>query len=396
MPYNFDSVPSRRNPGILNKWTIYPKEVLPLWVADMDFPVAPQISEALQQQVRHGVLGYELLSSQLREIVAARMKKLYDWEVDAEAVVYISGVNSGYNLAARILCSRQKGYLIQTPVYNEFLETGQKTGFRQRVTRLEKKIQGSRIRYEVDFEAFEREVKKVGMFLLCHPHNPIGKIYTLAELKRMADICLDNDVWMVSDEIHSELLLDGQLFVPLASLSHQVAYRTITLISASKAFNVPGLACAFAIIPDATIRRKFTEMMHTMSYEVSTPGLTAARVAFSGQADSWLKELRRYLTANRDFILEYVHDYLPGVRTTKPDATYLMWLDFSELQLTPSPYEFFLQHARVAVSDGGKFGKGSEQFVRLNFGTTRKVVEQGLDRIRKALKQNTRGSHHDI
>ena len=386
MAYNFDIIPSRRNPTVLNKWTWYPKDVLPMWVADMDLLAPPQILNALHKQVEHGVLGYELPSKPIYEVVAARMKKLYDWNVEPESIVYTPGVNSGYNIAARILCSVKRGYLIQTPVYNEFLETEHKTGFPQRVAELEKKVEGNRIRYEVDFEAFERAVKKVDMFLLCHPHNPVGKIYSSAELKHMSEICIENDVTMVSDEIHSELLLGDVKFTPLAGLSPKIAKHTITLISASKAFNVPGLACAFAIIPDENIRKKFNDVAFAMSYEISTPGLHAARVAFSGKADSWLTALRRYLTANRDFIMEYVDRNLPGVRMTKPDATYLIWLDFSELKLKPSPYEFFLKEAKVALSPGGKFGEDCGQFVRLNFGTTRRLVEEGLTRIRKALK----------
>lgn len=385
MAYNFNITPNRRDPNILNKWTFYPKDVLPMWVADADFPAAPQIRAALHRQVEHGVLGYAFPTRPFMETITARMKKLYHWDVDPDWIVYTAGVNNGYNIAARILCSPKKGYLIQTPVYNEFLETEHKTGARQRVARLVKKLDGNRISYEVDFEAFERGVKKSGMFLLCHPHNPVGKIYSRGELKRMAEICLENDVSIVSDEIHSELLLGGAKFTPLASLSPEIGRHTITLISASKAFNVPGLACAFAIIPDAELRKKFFDTAYGMSFEVSSTGLTSAHVAYSGRADAWLKELRRYLTANRDFIIEYVERNLPGVRLTKPDATYLMWLDFSEYGLQPSPFEFFLNKAKVALSDGGKFGKGNEQFVRLNFGTSRRILKQGLERMRKAL-----------
>jgi cystathionine beta-lyase len=386
MPFNFDILPSRRHTLFFSKWTRYPKDVLPMWVADADFPTAPQIIDALHKKVAHGVLGYELSSRALNEIIAARMKKLYDLVVDPDSIVYVAGVNNGYNIAARILCSSQKGYLIQTPVYNEFLDMEHKTGARQRVARLEKKVEGNRIKYEVNFDAFTREVKRSGMFLLCHPHNPIGKIFSHNELKRMAEICVENDVTIVSDEIHSELLLDGAKFAPMAGISRKVAQHTITLISASKAFNVPGLACAFAIIPDQALRKQFVKVADGMSFETSTPGLTAAQIAFSGKADSWLKALRRYLAGNRDFALDYVDKNLPGVCATKPDATYLLWLDCSQLKLKPSPYEFFLQEAKVASSDGAKFGKGNEQFVRLNFGTSRKLLEEGLNRMSRALK----------
>ena len=279
MPYNFDKVPSRRTSYFLNKWTIFPKDTLPMWVADMDFPIAPQIQAALHRHMDHGVLGYELPSKGLYEIITARMKKMHGWEVDPESIVYTAGVNNGYNIAARVIGSSKRGYLIQTPVYNEFLDTRQKTGVPQQVVRLEKKIEGNRIRYEVDFEAFGKAVKKSAMFLLCHPHNPVGKIFTRAELSRMAELSMANGVTIVSDEIHGELLLGGAAFTPLAKMSRDVERQTITLISASKAFNVPGLACAFAIIPDAALRKKFLEAANNMSYEVSTPGLAAARIA---------------------------------------------------------------------------------------------------------------------
>jgi cystathionine beta-lyase len=253
---------------------------------------------------------------------------------------------------------------------------------------LQEKVEGNRIRYEVDFEALERAAKKVNLFLLCHPHNPIGRIYTPRELTEMAAICSKNDVWIVSDEIHSELLLDGKAFQPLAALGLEIANRTITLVAASKGFNVPGLLCAFAIIPNQEIRRQYQETVYKMGLFITSPGLLAARLAYSGVCDAWLKALRKYLTQNRDFLVEYVTKHLPEVRFTIPEATYLAWLDFSELRLEPSPYEFLLKNARVALSDGKKFGPGCEQFARLNFGTSRKVLKEGLERIRKVLKSS--------
>jgi len=356
-----------------------------MWLADMDLPTAPQIQSALRRQVEDGVLGYEMPNKTLYEAVALRMKKLYDWNVDPDWIVYTAGVNNGYNIAARVLCTPKKGYLIQTPVYNEFLDTEHKTGMQQVVAPLKKKVAGNRINYEVDLEALKRGVKKSGMFLLCNPQNPVGHVYSREELTQMAEVCLENDVTIVSDEIHSELLLGGAVFAPMAKISREVEKNTITLISASKTFNVPGLVCAFAIIPNTNLRERFTAVANGMSFEASSMGLTAAYIAYSGKADAWLKDLRRHLTANRNFVLEFAEKNLPGMRLTQPDATYLMWLDCTELKLNPSPYKFFLKEARVAFSDGGKFGKGNEQCVRLNFGTSRKILETGLKRISAAL-----------
>ena len=385
MPYDFDKIIERRD-TLSVKWTEYPKDVLALRLADMDFRVAPQIRSALQKQLDHGVFGYEEPKLSFMEIITSRMKKLYDWNVKPEWILFTPGVNTGFNAAARLLCTSKRGYLVQTPVYNEFHDISHKVGVPQRTVRLEKKVSGNRISYEVDLDAFEREVKRSGMFLLCHPHNPVGKIYSRNELMQMAEICLSYDVPIVSDEIHSEVLLGGAKFSPLVKQSPAIKKRSITLISASKAFNVPGLVCAFAIIPDEALRSKFEEVVMGMSFEIPTPGLVAAQVAFSGKADAWLRALRRYLTANRDFIIDYVTHNMPGVRMTRPDATYLMWLDFSESKLKQSPYAFFLNKAKIALGDGGKFGKGNEQFVRLNFGTSRKLLTNALERMNKALK----------
>ncbi|HKY53954.1 MAG TPA: aminotransferase class I/II-fold pyridoxal phosphate-dependent enzyme, partial [Anaerolineales bacterium] len=327
-----------------------------------------------------------LPSQKLLETVAERMYRLYGWNVSPEMIVPTTGVNIGYNVAARTFCNPHQGYLIQTPVYNEFHETQTKTGMMEIESPLAKKIEGNRIRYEVDFDVFEKAAKKAAIFMLCHPHNPIGHIYSRQELRRMAEVCLENDVIIVSDEIHSELLLGGAIFQPMATLSRQIANHTITLISASKTFNVPGLFCAFAIIPNKKLRERFRETVFRMGIHVASPGQIAARVAYAGKCDTWLRSLRRYLTANRDFLVNEITRYLPEVRLTVPDATYLAWLDFSELKLKPFPYQFFLKEAKVALSDGGKFGKGSEQFVRLNFGTSRKWLEEGLDRMKRALK----------
>ena len=386
MPYDFDHVPNRRDPKLLNKWTWFPNDVLPMWIADMDFPSPKPIRDALHKALDQGVLGYELPSKILLETVAARMHHLYGWNVSAEMIVPTTGVNIGYNVAARTFCTLRKGYLVLTPVYNEFHDTKKKTGMREVESPLVKKIEGNRIKYEIDFEAFEKAAKKASMFLLCHPHNPIGHIYSRRELKRIAEICIENDLIIVSDEIHSELLLGGSAFQPMATLSREVANRTITLISASKSFNVPGLFCAFAIIPNKGLRERFKETVFKMGIHVSSSGLVAAQVAFAGKCDPWLRSLRHYLTNNRDFLGNTITQQMPEVKITIPDATYLAWLDFSELNLQPSPYQFFLKNAKVALSDGGRFGKGSEQFVRLNFGTSRKWLEEGLERMKKAIK----------
>jgi cystathionine beta-lyase len=385
MEYNFDRVPNRRQPGVANKWTLFPPDVLPMWIADMDFAAPPSILNALGRHVKHGDMGYQLPSQALLESIVARMDQIYNWKISTDMIVPISGVNSGYNVAVRTFCTSRHGYLIQTPVYNEFHETQKKTGVPQLEAPLAKQVVGNRIRYEADFDALKRAVRKSNLFLLCNPHNPVGRLYSHEELKSMAQICLENNVLIVSDEIHSELLLDGNKFNPIACLGSEVANRTITLISASKTFNVPGLFCAFAIIPNAELRKSYIETVFKMGIHINSPGLVASRVAYSGRCDAWLKALRKYLTGNRDFLVDYIEKYIPQMRITIPEATYLAWMDCSEFNLEPSPCEFFLKHARVALGEGRKFGEESAQFVRLNFGTSRRLLKRGLDRMNQAL-----------
>ena len=386
MPYNFDLVPNRRSPDVINKWTYYPHDALPMWVADMDFPAPKPILNELDKVVNHGVLGYELPSKPLKETVAARMDRLYGWKVKPEAVVTVTGIVSGFNAAARAFCSPKKGVLVQPPVYNEFHEVKNNVRIPQIDAPLVKRIEGNILHYEIDWDIFRKQVKKAGIFLLCNPHNPLGINFRRNDLLRMAELCIENNVLIVSDEIHSELLLGDETFTPLASLSSEIAQNTITLIAPSKTFNVPGLFCGFAIIPNKALHARYEQEVRHLRIHVNSMGLHAARIAFSGQCDSWLKALRRYLTRNRDFLVEYVTEYMPGVPVTVPDATYLGWLDFTELKLKKSPFDFFMKKAKVALSDGKIFGAGGEGHVRLNFGTSRKLLEQGLNRMRKALK----------
>lgn len=384
---NFDNVPNRRDPKVINKWTFYPKDILPMWVADMDFPAPKPILNELRKVVDQGVLGYELPSLALQETIVARMDHLYNWKIKPEDVVAVTGIVSGFSVAARAFKSMKNGVLIQTPVYNEFHEIKNNVGIPQLNAPLLKSVKGNIMHYEIDWDIFERQAKKAGMFLLCNPHNPLGIIFTRKELARMAEICIKNKVLIVSDEIHSELLLNGNKFTPIAKISSEVAKNTITLVAPSKAFNVPGLLCGFAIIPNKELRDQYAKEVSRLCLNVTSIGLHAARIAYSGQCDGWLKDLRTYLTGNRNFLAEYVTRYMPDVKMTIPDATYLGWLDFTQTAIDGSPFEFFLKNAKVAVSEGKIFGKEGEGHVRLNFGTSRKILEQGLDRMRKALKQ---------
>jgi len=385
MKYNFDATPNRRNTNSI-KWKKYPADTLPFWVADMDFPAPQPIIDDLHKAASHGVFGYELPNAALKETVAMRMDRLYNWKVKPDAVVAVTGTVSGFNVAARAFCTPKKGMLVQTPVYNEFHEVESNVGISQINTPLVEHVNGNILSYEIDWDVFKKQVKKAGIFLLCNPHNPLGIIFSRKDLMRMAEICIENNVLIISDEIHSELLLGDRKFTPLATLSREIANHTITLVSPSKTFNVAGLFCGFAIIQNKELHERYKQEVEHLRLHVSSTGLRAAQVAFSGKCDDWLYGLLGYLTENRDFMVDYVTKNMPGVRITNPDATYLAWLDFTQLNLKKSPFDFFMKNAKVALSDGKIFDPSYNNYVRLNFGTSRKLLKQGLDRMRKAIR----------
>jgi cystathionine beta-lyase len=388
MKYNFDTLINRRASNSI-KWTQYPDEILPLWVADMDFLTPQPVLEALQAAIAHGVLGYELPSKLLMETVATRMDKLYGWKIDPDMVVATPGIVSGFNAAARAVCTPGEGLLMQPPVYFPFLNVHENIGLTRQFAPLVKLSDGKVIRYEIDFDAFEAAMwsgeSSARMFLLCNPHNPTGNVFTREQLFCLAEACFRHDVVICSDEIHSELLLGGARHIPIATLSPEVADRTITLVAPSKTFNTAGLFCGFAIIPNEELRARYKRAVEQMTLHVNSLGQVAAQVAFSGDCDDWLEELLVYLTANRDYVLEFVRQNIPEMRLTAPDATYMSLLDCNLLmesgRIVGSLFDFLLREARVALSDGSIFGPGGEGTVRLNFGCPRGVLEQALHRI---------------
>ena len=392
MPYDFDHAPDRRSTNSI-KWTYYPEDVLPMWVADMDFPAPRPIIEALHAAVEHGIFGYELASQGLRESVVGRMQKLYGWQIAPESVVAIPGLVSGFFAAGAALARPGDGYLIQPPVYMPFNDLQKQMGIVRQEAGLVAHTHGSRIHYEIDWDVFGKAFNAGGsrtrMFLLCNPHNPTGQVYTAEELGRMAEICLKNEAVIVSDEIHSELLLGGAHHTPIASLSPEIAKRSITLVAPSKTFNIAGLFCGFAIVPNPELRAQYEQQLQRMTLHVNSLGLVSSLAAFSGACDEWLAELNTYLAGNRDFAVRYIEKEIPGLRSSVPDATYLLWLDCSQLveagKISGSPYDFFLKEARVALNAGLPFGSGGEHFVRLNFACPRSTLEEALQRMKKTL-----------
>lgn len=372
----------RRSRG--EKWTIYPEDVLPLWVADMDYPVAEPIRAALQWALDRPDLGYPIhpKPTDLPALLTARCEERFAWRIEPRLVELITDVVQGIYVALWQFSREGEGVVIQTPIYPPFL--GAVGELRRRL--IENPLRLGERGYEVDLEGLHAGAADgARMLLLCNPHNPSGRVFRRAELEGIAAVAEEWDLVVVSDEIHADLVFAGARHVPFASLSPEAAARTITLTSASKAFNIAGLRCALAIFGSAALRRRFLELPRHLRGGLGTLGIEATRAAWR-EGGPWLEQVLAHLEANRDFVTRTVAAELPGVRLHPAEATYLAWLDCRELGLEPSPYKFFLERAKVATSDGEAFGAPGRGFVRLNFATARPILAEALERMAKALR----------
>jgi len=388
MPYDFDRVIDRRSTES-NKWHKFPPDVLPLWVADMDFPSPEPVIRALRERVEHGVFGYGVEQPEFHDVMCDRLLKRFGWKVEPEALVLMPGVISGFNVAARAFASPGDGVLMQLPVYPPIWRVPDNVGMSRDGANLTRGPDG---RYTIDFEAFERAITpRSRMFLLCNPHNPVGRVFTREELSRMAEICLRRGLVICADEVHGDLTYAGHQHVPIASLDPEIEARTVTLMAPSKTYNLAGLRCALAVIPNQALKEKFVASRLDMVQTPNILGYTAMLAAYR-DGQPWLDELLRYLENNRDFLVKYVRANFPGIEIGVPEGTYLAWLDCRQARIPNNdPFNFFLETGRVAFSDGATFGRGGQGYVRLNFGCPRQLLTQGLERIGQALGRLPRG-----
>ena len=383
MSYNFDQVIDRRASDS-GKWNYFDPDVLPMWVADMDFTAPPAVIDALQQRVAHGVFGYGSDAKSLRAVLVARMAQLYAWEIAAEDIVFLPGLVCGLNVVSAAVGAPGDGVLINTPVYGPFLSAPVNQGRVVQHTVLPYSVAGQRLRYELDLDATAAAVQpNTQLFLLCNPHNPVGRAFTRAELLGLAELCERHDLVICSDEIHCDLLLDGTQHIPIAALDPAIAARTVTLMAPSKSFNIPGLGASFAIVQNKELRQRVEKAAAGIVPHTNILGMVAMEAAYRHGA-AWLDELLAYLTANRDFAVSYITEHLPALRCTMPEATYLLWVDCSALNVEGSPSAHLLKEARLAVNDGAWFGEGGAGFVRLNFGCPRATLLRGLELLRQA------------
>jgi cystathionine beta-lyase len=381
MTYDFDR-PIDRLASDSVKWHYYGEDVLPLWVADMDFASPEPVIRALRERVEHGVFGYPMEPPELRPVIVERLQRLYGWRVDPEALIFVPGVVAGFNQATHAVTTPGDGVLAQTPIYFPILRAPGNASCTLDEMELTPQPNGS---YAIDFDAFEAAITdRTRIFILCNPHNPVGRVFQRDELERMAEICLRHDLVICSDEIHCDLLFSGQRHLPIASLAPEIEAHTITLMAPSKTYNVAGIHASVAIIPDPKLRKQFQAAGADLVPHVGTMGYTAMLAAYH-DGQPWLDAVLGYLEASRDILVEYVNDRLPGITSYWPEGTYLAWLDCRQAGIPGNPHQFFLERAQVAMNDGVTFGRGGEGFVRLNFACPRSTLSQALEQMRQAL-----------
>ena len=384
--YDFDTLIERHNTGSA-KWDWF-GEALPMWVADMDFRSPEPILKALHERVDHGVFGYGFNSPRLRDILVERMASRYDWSITAGEIEFLPNLVSALNIASRAYAEPGNSVLMLTPAYPPFLSAPTNGGRERVLPELTARKKGQILYYEMDFDAIEASITSdTKLLLLCNPHNPVGREWTRNELERLAEICLRHDLIICSDEIHCDLLFAGTQHTPFASLDPEISARTVTLMAPSKTYNMPTLGLGFAITQNEDLLARFKKEMMGIVPHPGALGFAAAEAAYSDPScQEWLDALLVYLEGNRNYLVRYVEEHFPTVSITRPEATYLAWMDWREAGISGSPFQFFLDEAKVAFNNGADFGQPGEGFLRINFGCPRSMLIEALERVGSATK----------
>lgn len=363
------------------KWQLYGPDVLPAWVAEMDFDLPPPVRRAVEEALAVEDLGYPLEAPRaLREAFAERMAGRFGWQVDPADAEVLSDVVQGIYVAIDRLTRPGDGIVVQTPVYPPFLGAVQRLGR----PLVENRLVRGRDRWEIDCDDLAGADAR--MLLLCNPQNPTGRVFERRELTALAELAITRDWIVVADEIHADLVYEEGRHVPFASLGPEVAARTLTLTSASKAFNQPGLRCAVAHFGSAAIREAFLSLPRALRGGSGSLGQATTCAAWC-DGDAWLSAVLAHLDRNRRRVAAFVAERWPQVVHAMPEATFLAWLDFRALDLAPTPQRFFLARARVALSEGAAFGPPGHGFARLNFATSSGLLQEILERLDRALRE---------
>ncbi|MGL5721021.1 MAG: MalY/PatB family protein [Brevinema sp.] len=373
-----------------NKQLFGREDLLSVWVADMDLPCPPEVFEAIKKRMEHPLLGYTRYIPELLEQIVLKMKRDFDWVISPEWIVLNYDVVDALGWSVEAVASRGEEVLVQPPVYYPFFSLIRKKGCQV----VENPLHFDGQRYTMDFDHMEYCFSQSSKFaghthnlkatILCNPHNPIGRVWSKDELLRYGEICLKNEVVIISDEIHCDLLYSGQKHYPIASLNKELENNTITCMSGGKTFNMGGMAISFSIIPNPKLRQATTRLSHAEPSVLSMYGLAAALKA---GGEYYIKEIREHLEGNLNYMDEYLQKHIPSLKLIRPDATYLIWVDFSKLGFNREQLaDFMVNKAKIAADYGFVFGSQGEGFVRFNISVPRPILEQMLSQLSSAIK----------
>ncbi|RDU36902.1 cystathionine beta-lyase [Neobacillus piezotolerans] len=383
---NFNEKINRLNTGSI-KWEMTEQiygtsDVLPMWIADMDFRPPQELIDAVQKRVEHGIFGYTFVQPSVNEAIGSWLASRHGWTIDHAWLAYASGVVPAIAAAIQAYTEQGDKVLVQPPVYNPFFEMIEANGRLVETSPLVLKNG----RYEIDYADFEEALKKgCKLFLLCNPHNPGGRVWTKDELGRLAELCHKYDCLIVSDEIHSDIIFKGRRHVPIASLGEEIADRTVTFIAPSKTFNLGGIQAAAAIISNERLREKFKQAQNTQGFKTLNTFAAVTTEAAYLHGAAWLEALLEYIEGNVSFTRDFLENSLPSVKFVEPDGTYLLWLDCRELSLTDEEIQHkLIEKGKLALEPGTKYRQGGEGFVRMNIACPREVLADGLGRLKKA------------
>ena len=390
MTYSFDKIVDRRSSGDLKHGVLQERygrsDLLPLWVADMDFETPPFITEALRQRLDHSLFGYTVVPEELWDVIIQWTLEHHGWQVQHEWLTYIPGIVKGIGMAINVFSEEGDKVIIQPPVYHPFRLTPQGNGRKVVYNPLRELPDGS---YDMDFEQLEQVTDEhCKILILSNPHNPAGICWKENTLRRLAHFCYEHHILVLSDEIHSDMALFGNRHIPFATVSDEAAACSITFAAPSKTFNIAGIVSSYAIVPNPTLRRRFYSWLE--ANELNDPPLFSpiATIAAYSQGESWRKQMLAYIEENIRFVEEYCQQHLPKIKPWRPEASFLVWLDCRPLGLQHDELiDLFVNRAHLALNDGAMFGPGGEGFMRLNVGTPRSILLQALLQLEQAMNK---------
>jgi cysteine-S-conjugate beta-lyase len=388
MAYNFDQIIDRKNTNSLKHditSSIFgTSDLLSMWVADMDVATPPFVIEALQNRLKHEVLGYTLRTDSFDDAIINWVDKRHAWKVEKDWIKFTPGIVPAINMSVIALSEPGDKILIQPPVYHPFFPAVTDHNRVLLYNELKQNEEGS---YEIDFNDLEEQLKEAKLFIFCNPHNPVGRVWTYDELKKIGELCIEHDVKILSDDIHSDLILPGYKHIPIASISEEIAQRTITYMAPSKTFNLAGLATSFAISKNLDLINGLQNQMNILHLGMGNLfGAIALEAAYNNGA-TWIDELNAYVAENAKYIDEFLKEHLPQIKLIKPEATYLMWLDFRALGMEEEELKkFMIEEAKLGFNNGSMFGSGGSGFQRMNVGCPKSIVIEAMNQLKEAIK----------